>query len=137
MSAGPRTLLDTNVLVYAFTTDRRAEVAQDLLRRGCAISVQGLNEFTNVARRKLGMSWPEVGEALAAIRTLCPVILPLDVATHERALQVAERHGCSFFDALVIAAALAGGCRELLSEDFHDGLVIDGRLRIIDPFHPA
>lgn len=48
--------LDSNVLVYAFTDDPRAAAAQALLARRCAISVQGLNELANVARRKLGHS---------------------------------------------------------------------------------
>jgi predicted nucleic acid-binding protein len=47
---------DSNVLVYAFT-DPRAVTAQALLERGGITRVQGLNEFTNVARRKLEMSW--------------------------------------------------------------------------------
>jgi predicted nucleic acid-binding protein len=51
--SAPGEFLDSNVLVYAFTTDPRAARAQGLLARGCTISVQGLNEFTNVARRKL------------------------------------------------------------------------------------
>ena len=63
--------------------------AQALLERGCLISVQGLNEFTNVARRKLGMTWREVREALAAIRTVCRTILPMDVETHVDALRIA------------------------------------------------
>ena len=44
--------LDSNVLVYAFTTDPRAARAQELLERGCIVGVQGLNEFTNVAVRR-------------------------------------------------------------------------------------
>jgi predicted nucleic acid-binding protein len=126
--------LDTNVLVYAFTTDRRAPTAQALLEHGCVISVQGLNEFTNVARRKLAMSWAEVGEALGAIRTLCRTIRPLDLATHLDALGIAERYGYAIFDALIIAAALRARCRVLFSEDLQDGMVIDDRLRIVDPF---
>ncbi len=47
----PGEFLDSNILVYAFTTDARAAAAQTLLGRGCVISIQGLNEFTNVARR--------------------------------------------------------------------------------------
>jgi predicted nucleic acid-binding protein len=61
--------LDSSILVYAFTTDPRAAVAQVLLERGGIISVQGFNEFTSVARRKLGMTWEEVRDSLAAIRT--------------------------------------------------------------------
>lgn len=127
-------LLDSNVLVYAFTSDSRANVAQALLERGCFVSVQGLNEFANVARRKLGMPWQEVRIALDAIRTLCRDVLPIDTRTHEEGLRIAERYGCTIFDALVIAAALGAGCDILHSEDMHDGMVIDERLRVANPF---
>jgi predicted nucleic acid-binding protein len=126
--------LDSNVLVYAFTSDPRAVAAQGLLERGCATSVQGLNEFANVARRKLGMNWEEIREALAALRTLCAAILPLDVATHDDALRIAERYGYALFDALIVASALSAGSDTLWSEDMQDGAVIDGRLRIANPF---
>ncbi len=126
--------LDSNVLVYAFTTDDRAVVAQELLQTRPLISVQGLNEFANVARRKLGMDWKEVGDAIAALRVLCPTILVLDVETHEAALKIAERYGYSVFDALVVASALQGRSDTLWSEDMQDGMVIDGRLRITNPF---
>src|SRR5215475_158482 len=79
--------LDSNILVYAFTTDPRAAAAQDLLERGGIVSVQGLNEFTNVARRKLGMNWEEVRDALAAIHTLVGAILPIDIDTHTDGLR--------------------------------------------------
>jgi predicted nucleic acid-binding protein len=126
--------LDTNVLIYAFTTDRRAAAAQALLGRGCVTSVQALNEFTNVARRKLGMTWHEIRAALADIRTLCPAIAALDLPTHEEALRIAERHGYTIFDALIVAAALRARCAILYSEDMRDGITIAGRLRIVDPF---
>jgi predicted nucleic acid-binding protein len=130
----PSEFLDTNVLVYAFTTDPRAVAAQALLGRRCVISVQALNEFANVARRKLGMTWREVRDALAAISIVCRTILPVDIETHADALRVAERHGYTMFDALMIAAALRARCTVLYSEDMQDGMTIGGRLRIVDPF---
>ena len=129
--------LDTNVLVYAFSADSRSAKAEQLLTRRCAISVQVLNEFANVARRKLGMSWAELREALAALRDLCPVVLPLDIETHSAGLELAERYGFSIFDGLIVAAAMKGGCTTLWSEDMQDGLVIDSRLRIANPFKAA
>ncbi len=127
-------LLDTNVLVYAFTTDPRGKTAEQLLSRGCSVGAQGLNEFASVAHRKLGMSWSEIGEAIAIIRTLCPRVLPLDVDTNAEAIALAERHGLSFYDALVVATALRAGCTTLWSEDMQHGHIIDGRLRILNPF---
>ena len=132
-----REFLDSNILVYAFTTDPRAAVAQGLLEHGGIISVQGLNEFTKVARRKLSMTWPEVRASLAAIRTLCGTILPIDIETHADALRIAEYYRYSIFDALIIASALRANCSTLWSEDMQDGIVIDGRLRIANPFHPT
>ena len=96
--------------------------------------MQALNEFTNVARRKLGMTWHEVRDALADIRTLCSAIATLDIGTHEEALRIAERHGYTIFDALIVAAALRARCAILYSEDMQDGMTIAGRLRIVDPF---
>jgi predicted nucleic acid-binding protein len=130
----PNEFLDANVLVYAFTTDPRAVAAQALLGLRCIISVQALNEFTNVARRKLGMTWREMRDALAAIRIVCRTILPVDIEAHADALRVAERHGYTIFDALMIAAALRARCTVLYSEDMQDGMAIGGRLRIVDPF---
>ncbi|WP_269931391.1 PIN domain-containing protein [Aminobacter sp. HY435] len=127
-------LLDTNILVYAFTTDPRSKTAEQLLARGCSVSVQGLNEFANVAHRKLGMSWAEIGDAIAIIRTLCPRVLPLNAEIHTEALRLAEHDGLSFYDALVVATALCANCTVLWSEDMQHGRVIEGRLRIVNPF---
>jgi predicted nucleic acid-binding protein len=113
----PPGFLDSNVLIYAVTDDPRAAVAQALLEAGCAISVQGLNEFANVARRKLGKSWVEISAHLAAIRTLCAPVVVIDTAVHEAALHLAERYGFAFFDALMVAAALQVGSERLWSED--------------------
>ena len=126
--------LDSNVLIYAFTTDARATRALELLHARPTISVQGLNEFTNVARRKLGMNWQEVRDATSALRVFCPTVLRLDLATHDEALRVAERYGYSMFDALVVASALQANSETLWSEDMHDGMLVDGRLRIANPF---
>lgn len=129
--------LDTNVLLYAaLQQDARSEAARGLLAQGGVISVQVLNEFVAVARRKLRYPWPEIRQALAAIRTLCRPPRPLDLATHEAALALAERYGFSLYDALIVAAALEAGCATLLSEDLQHGQMIDGRLTIRNPFRP-
>ena len=126
--------LDTNVLVYAFSTDPRGAVAEELLRAEFVVGVQGLNEFANVARRKLGMDWPQTREALAAIRTLAASVQPLDAGTHDMALDIAERHRLSFYDALMTAAAVQAGCAIFCSEDLQDGFVVANRLRVENPF---
>jgi predicted nucleic acid-binding protein len=130
-----RCFFDTNVLLYAsLQPDPRSDAARALLARRGWISVQVLNEFANVASRKLLRGWAEIGRALGAIRLLCAPPLPLTLATHETALAIAEETGYRLYDALIIAAALEGGCTTLYSEDLHDGQVIEGRLTIRNPF---
>ena len=129
-----RPFFDTNVLIHAFGEgDVRNQTAKDLLGAGGVTGVQVLNEFAAIARRKLGFSWEEVAEALAAIRTLCPLVTSLTVDTHERALGIAQRHGYQIFDALVIAAALDAGSGALYTEDMQDGQRIEN-LTIRNPF---
>src|SRR5258708_1433404 len=130
-----RAFLDTNVLIYAVGAhDSRSSRAEELLLSGGVVSVQILNEFTAVARRKLQMPWAEVGEAVEAFLVLCPSPLPITIETHQAALAIAEKLRCNIYDALVVAAALEGGCTVLYSEDFQDGQVIEGLLTVRNPF---
>jgi predicted nucleic acid-binding protein len=112
--------------------DPRAERARLLLADGGLISVQALNEFTNMARLELGQPWGEVNKKLGAVRALCQV-KPLTVATHERALALAERYGYQIYDALRLASALENGCSILYTEDLQHGQQIEG-LTIRNPF---
>lgn len=126
---------DTNVLIYAVArNDPRDPRAEALLASGGVVSVQVLNEFVSVARRKLRMPWKDVNEALDAILTLCPSPVPVTISMHESALKIAEGHGYEIYDALVIAAALEAGCVTLYSEDLQDGQVIEHKLTIRNPF---
>jgi predicted nucleic acid-binding protein len=130
-----KAFLDTNVLIYAVARDDpRSTQAEQLLASGGVLSVQILNEFVSVARRKISMPWSEVTEALHAFRVLCPSPLPITIEMHEAALKIAEKHGYNIYDALVVAAALESGCATLYSEDLHDGQTIDGQLTIRNPF---
>lgn len=126
--------LDTNILIYAQQVGPKAEIARDVLVKGGTISVQVLNEFTAVSRRKLGKNWDEIDEAIEDILALVEPVQPLTVEMHQAARKLARDHAFSFYDALIIAAALASGCDTLFSEDLHDGQAI-GRLKIVNPFN--
>jgi predicted nucleic acid-binding protein len=83
---------DTNVILYAFNlNDKRGHAAETLLAAGGTLSVEVLNEFVAVVRRKLHRSWEEVRGALDILRVFCPEPVPLTVEIHERALRIAER----------------------------------------------
>jgi predicted nucleic acid-binding protein len=129
-----RSFFDTTILLYSISSEEpRAAVAEKLLADGGWISVQVLNEFAAVARRKLNMSWEQIREALLAIRVLCESPTPLSIETHEAGLEIAARYGCSIYDALILAAALEADCDVLYTEDMQNGLVI-GSLTIRNPF---
>lgn len=129
-----RPFVDTNVLLYLLSSDiAKADKAEALLAGGIIISVQVLNEFANVSRRKLKMPWADVLETLADIRRFADV-RPLTVETHDRGLALAERYQLSLYDAMIAAAALDAGCTILASEDFSAGQRLDNRLVIRNPF---
>jgi len=125
---------DTNILLYASSADPvKASRADALIAAGGFISVQVLNEFVSVAHGKLRRPWADTLGYLTAARHLLGV-QPLTIEVHDAGLQVAARYKLHVYDAMIAAAALEAGCDKLYSEDMHDGLVIDGRLRVVDPF---
>jgi predicted nucleic acid-binding protein len=133
MKAG-KAFFDTNIIVYAFQEGAgRQQTALDLLAAGGVTSVQVLNEFAHVARRKLGFTWPEIQEAVTSICVLLPDPAALLVQTHVRAARLAQRFGFSIYDGLIAAAALETGCRVLYTEDMQSGQKIEG-LIIRNPF---
>jgi predicted nucleic acid-binding protein len=130
----PGSFFDTNVLLYVASGDRaKADRAEELIGAGGFISVQVLNEIANVVRRKMRLSWADTHAFLGLIRGLLPV-RSITVAIHEAGLVLAERHALSIYDAVIAASALDAGCGTLWSEDMQDGLVLDNRLRIVNPF---
>lgn len=129
--------LDSNILVYAFGADVRSAVAYGLVEDGGVISAQSLNEMANVLRRKYRWTWNEVRRATRDVIVNCPTIVMLDVELHHLGLRLAERYTLSVYDGMIAAAAVVAGCDTLYSEDMHHGLVIDGRVRIVNPFAPA
>ena len=125
---------DTNILIYAFAADDpRGARAEALLAGGGVIGVQVLNEFTNVTRRKLRWKWEQIEAALAVTDELLGPARPLTTAIHARAVALARDHRLSFYDALIIAAALDADCDVLCSEDLRHGQKF-GTLRVEDPF---
>jgi len=127
--------IDTNVLVYAtLSSDPRSGPAREVMHRGGLISVQVLNEFTYVARRKLRRDWPEILQALDLFGRLLSLPRPITIANHRHALRLAEAHGVAFYDALILASALEAGCTTLFTEDLQAGRVFEGQLTIVNPF---
>lgn len=125
---------DTNVVLYLAASESAKGVrAEELIRQGGTISVQVLNESTAVLRRKDQMQWPRLKRFLNDLQITLEVV-PLTLGIHRDGLRLAERYGFSIYDSFIVAAALAAHCDTLWSEDMQDGMVVDARLRIANPF---
>lgn len=133
--------LDTNVLVYKLDREapgkrlRATELVNELFAAGEAmLSTQVLQEFYNTATHKFGL--PPEGAADAARLYAKARLIQV---TNDIIFAAMTRHASaqfSFWDALIVEAALAGGAQLLYTEDMQDGLTVDG-LTIRNPFLPA
>lgn len=128
-----RAFIDTNVLIYSHGSGEKSEMARQAILAGGVISVQVLNEFASVLRRKFRLEWAVIADALADVRTALGPVRPIDVEIHVRALALSRSYGFNFYDALIVASALAAGCDTLLTEDLQAGQRVEG-LTIVNPF---
>ena len=130
----PGSFVDSNVLLYLTSPEpAKAEVVERLLTRNLQVSVQILNEIANVASKKFKRSWPEIDQLLDRLIPMLEVNA-LTHAMHVDGRRLLQRYGFQWWDALIVAAALAADCDTLYSEDMHAGLLVDDRLRIVNPF---
>ena len=128
-----KSFIDSNVVLYLFSSDTvKADRAESLLQSGCLISVQVLNEVASVCLRKLKMTWEDIDTVLETLKTTCEV-LPVTLASHEKAVGLAERFQISLYDANIVATAILGGADTLFSEDLQNGMSMDS-LTVVNPF---
>ena len=124
--------IDSNVVLYLFSSDTvKADRAESLLQSGGLISVQVLNEVASVCLRKLNMTWEDIDTVLETLKTTCEV-LPVTLASHEKAVGLAERFQISFYDANIAATAILCGADTLFSEDLQNGMSMDS-LTVVNP----
>lgn len=118
-----KTFIDTNVLIYWVDDSTRADTVEQLLAGDSVISVQVLNEFANVLRKKRAMPLADIQTLSNTLISTCEVH-DLSVRTHQTALALMARYKLSLYDANIVAAAGVSGCAILYSEDMQDGLNI-------------
>ena len=133
-----RSLLDTHLLVYADAADepikqRRALALITALRSdgSAVLSTQVLQEYVNVALRKLRLPQALIRERIAFYRRFEMVPASADLVAG--ALDLHVLHSLSFYDALIVQAAVVSGCQRVLSEDMQHAAVYGG-VRIENPF---
>jgi len=131
-----RHFLDTNVVIYAYsnTEIKKSNRANELLFNDHSIiSTQVVNEFSNVCLRKFRQPEQTIIKTLLELAQTT-TIANFSLATQLEALKLCEAHCFSYYDALIVATAMENECAILYSEDMQDGQLINGRLRILNPF---
>ena len=109
----------------------RAVLANAIGSRQYVISAQVLNEFANVALKKLGMTEDEVRQYIEAFQHIHVVFQQSGWTV--RALEIRKQYGLQFYDSLMLAAAESVGCDEVLTEDLNDGQIYCG-VKAVNPF---
>jgi len=136
-----RFFLDTNIFVYSFdrNSPAKARRAMQLIRRAVTnrtgiVSYQVVQEFFSVALKRFTqpMTIAEAEQYLSTVfRPLAAV--HSSQSLYGEALQVSGRYRLSWYDSLIVAAAIQGQCGTLYTEDLQHGLQI-GELKVENPF---
>ena len=129
--------VDSNVWLYAFLPPigdpKRERAISIVARNGLIVSPNVINEVSRVLLRKGQMPEDDLQSVIGEFYLRCSIIT-LEEADLVHASKLRKRYACSFWDSLHVSAALKANASELLSEDMHDGLVVEGRLKIVNPF---
>ena len=128
--------LDTNILVYLYskTESEKREACLSIFKQySCTTSTQVLNEFCNVFIKKYGIPINRIKEFIASILKICRIKF-INESTVYFALDLNNQYGYSYYDCLILASALESDCEVLFSEDMSDRQIIEGRLKITNPF---
>ena len=136
-----RFFVDTNIFLYTFdqAAPEKAHRARNLIRHGmetrkAIISYQVVQEFFNVALRRFRppMTIADAEQYLSI--TLSPLVAVYpSQSLYREALRLTSEHVLSWYDSLILAAALEGGCGTLYTEDFQHGQSF-GNLTVKNPF---
>ncbi len=118
-----KVFLDTNIIVYAHTDVEpdKQKIAQAIIAETLTIiSTQVLQELTNTLVKKFKHPWGDIPKVLAEAASN-NLLYTNTSHTILKACNIAENYNFSFYDSLIIAAALENDCNILYSEDMHHG----------------
>lgn len=134
---GSRCFIDTNVWLYAFIRSvdaaKHVEAKQLVESAKIAVSSQVINELCVNLLKKTDLKEPDIAGIISSFYNRYEVI-ESSQALLERASDLRSVSNFSYWDSLIVAAALQSEAKILYSEDMHDGLIVDRTLKIINPF---
>jgi predicted nucleic acid-binding protein len=129
-----RFALDTNILIYLEGNDTaKRSISENLLSFAPVIPSQVVTEFLNVTRRLRNISKLQAMNEAAVLFTDCS-IAPIQNSTIDLAIKFIQKYDFQLFDSLVVASAFEDNCEILYAEDMQDGLLVNKKLKIINPF---
>ena len=129
--------IDTNILLYAYSTEKnKQEIAQNIINtnNNIYISKQVINETINILIKKFKLNIKDIINVVKELEKEF-IILDFDIQTQLNALKLKQNYNLQFYDALIVSTALKNSCTILYSEDMQDKLVIEKKLKIINPFY--
>ena len=129
-----RAFIDTNIFIYIQRTDEpdKTIISEKTIESfECFVSTQVLNEISNILTRKYPSTKEKIKRVLHSIQESCNMVTVTNDYP-DRALDYHFQYSISFYDALMVVAALETNCKYLISEDMQDGLIIDKKLQIVN-----
>jgi predicted nucleic acid-binding protein len=132
-----KAFIDSNLFIYSYTDvlPEKQATARKLIEElpQIFISTQVLNEFINIMLKKMKIPWDVITGNLQEIIENTQV-KTISAQTVLKACNIADKYNFSYYDSLIIAAALEVGCNTLYSEDMHHNQLIENKLKIVNPF---
>ena len=127
--------IDTNILIYAFSEDEigKKQIANSLISNFSIISKQVVNELCNIFLKKFKLPTNDVENVILEFDDIFEIV-DFDLKTQIKALRLKSKYNLQFYDALIVATALENKCEILYSEDMQHNILIEDKLKIINPF---
>jgi predicted nucleic acid-binding protein len=129
--------LDSNIILYCYSNDEtdKQAIARNIFEQysNPCISKQVINEVSSILFRKFKLDCESIENAILQISNLVE-ILDFNLTTQIKAIRLKKSYNLQYFDALIVATALENNCNTLYSEDMQNGLLVEGKLTIINPF---
>ncbi|MDR0829432.1 MAG: PIN domain-containing protein [Prevotellaceae bacterium] len=129
--------IDSNIVIYAYsgTEIEKSQVAKKAIKNNkTVISTQVLHELANTLHKKFHINYLDISATLNECLDDVDICYMNKQQTVFKACSIAERYGFSFYDSLIIAAAIESECPVLYSEDMQHNQIIENKLTILNPF---
>jgi predicted nucleic acid-binding protein len=127
-----KVFIDTNIFFYLYSADepeKRRNVEKAISQYDCVTSTQAVNELSNIFIKKLKLSTKQIKAVIDEIALFCSII-KVDLIVIEQALELHAEYQYSYYDCLMLSAALISGCTQIFTEDLQDGQIIKKQLKI-------